>query len=83
MYKYSTNLYVIRKYKYWIAIAVLSFICLGQLAYTNHLGGELIKAKTKHKTELAISQALTKKAKVEAETKEKQWSEQLLKAEQN
>ncbi|EPF71946.1 hypothetical protein [Acinetobacter rudis] len=40
------NLYLIWKYKYWIAIAVLSFICIGQLAYTNHLGGELIKAET-------------------------------------
>ncbi|EPF74613.1 hypothetical protein [Acinetobacter rudis] len=77
------NLHLIWKYKYWIAIAVLSFICLGQLAYTNHLGGELIKAESKYKTELAISQALTEKAKAEAATKEKQWSEQLLKAEQN
>ena len=25
------------KFKYWIAIAVLSFICIGQLAYTNPL----------------------------------------------
>lgn len=29
------------KFKYWIAIAVLSSICLGQLAYTNHLSGKL------------------------------------------
>ena len=29
------------KYKYWIAIAVLSFACLGQLAYTNHLSKKL------------------------------------------
>ncbi|WP_353171350.1 hypothetical protein [Acinetobacter rudis] len=77
------NLYLIWKYKYWIAIAVLSFICFGQLAYTNHLGGELIKAEANHKTELANSQALTEKAKAETAVKEKQWSEQLLKAEQN
>lgn len=77
------NWYLIWKYKYWIAIAVLSFICIGQLAYTNHLAGELIKAETKHKTELAILQALTERAKAEAAAKEKQWSEQLLKAEQN
>ena len=32
------------KYKHWIAIAVLSFICFGQLAYTNHLVGQLNKA---------------------------------------
>ena len=29
------------KFKYWIAIAVLSFVCLGQLAYTNHLSKKL------------------------------------------
>lgn len=29
------------KFKYWIAIAVLSFICIGQLAYTNHLSKKL------------------------------------------
>ncbi|AOA58905.1 hypothetical protein [Acinetobacter larvae] len=39
------NWYLIWKYKHWIAIAVLSFICLGQLAYTNHLAGELRKAE--------------------------------------
>ncbi|WP_353172490.1 hypothetical protein [Acinetobacter rudis] len=77
------NLYLIWKYKYWIAIAVLSFICFGQLAYTNHLGDELLRAEVSHKTELANSQALTEKAKAETAVKEKQWSEQLLKAEQN
>ena len=35
------------KFKYWIAIAVLSFICFGQLAYTNHLSGKLQEAETK------------------------------------
>lgn len=34
-------LIVLWKFKYWIAIAVLSFICLGQLAYTNHLAGKI------------------------------------------
>ena len=29
------------KFKYWIAIAVLSFMWLGQLAYTNHLSKKL------------------------------------------
>lgn len=37
----------------------------------------------KFTTQVAISQALTEKAKAEAAAKEKQWSEQLLKAEQN
>ena len=35
------------KFKYWIAIAVLSFICFGQIAYTNHLSGKLKEADTK------------------------------------
>ena len=40
-------LIVLWKFKYWIAIAVLSFICFGQLAYTNHLSGKLQEADTK------------------------------------
>ena len=40
-------LLILWKFKYWIAIAVLSFICLGQLAYTNHLSGKLQEAETK------------------------------------
>ena len=35
------------KFKYWIAIAVLSFVYLGQLVYTNHLSGKLQEAETK------------------------------------
>ena len=38
------NWLLLWKYKSWIAIAVLSFVCLGQLAYTNHLVGQLLKA---------------------------------------
>lgn len=40
-------LLVLWKFKYWIAIAVLSFVCFGQLAYTNHLSGKLQEAETK------------------------------------
>ena len=40
-------LIVLWKFKYWIAIAVLSFVCIGQLAYTNHLSGKLQDADTK------------------------------------
>ena len=40
-------LIVLWKFKYWIAIAVLSFVCFGQLAYTNHLSGKLQEAETK------------------------------------
>ena len=35
------------KFTYWIAIAVLSFICFCQLAYTNHLSGKLNEANSK------------------------------------
>ena len=40
-------LLVLWKFKYWIAIAVLSFVCIGQLAYTNHLSGKLQEADSK------------------------------------
>ncbi len=40
-------LLILWKFKYWIAIAVLSFVCIGQLAYTNHLSGKLQEAETK------------------------------------
>ncbi|TCM68440.1 hypothetical protein EC844_105144 [Acinetobacter calcoaceticus] len=32
------------QHKTWIATAVLLFICIGQLAYTNKRSGQLIKA---------------------------------------
>ncbi|TCB77423.1 hypothetical protein [Acinetobacter sp. ANC 4173] len=35
------------KFKYWIAIGILLSICIGQLAYTNHLGGKLKDADSK------------------------------------
>lgn len=37
---------VLWKYKTWVAIAILSFLWLGQIAYTNHLAGKLKKAET-------------------------------------
>ena len=40
-------LIVLWKFKYWIAIAVLSFICFGQLAYINHLADELKEDESK------------------------------------
>lgn len=36
---------VLWKFKYWIAIAVLSLLWLGQIAYTNHLSGKLKEAE--------------------------------------
>lgn len=38
---------ILWKFKYWIAIGVLSFICLGQLVYTNHLAGKLNESEAK------------------------------------
>lgn len=38
---------VLWKFKYWTAIAVLSFLWLGQIAYTNHLAGKLKDAESK------------------------------------
>lgn len=38
---------ILWKFKYWIAIAVLSFLWLGQIAYTNHLSGKLKDADAK------------------------------------
>ncbi|WP_353141382.1 hypothetical protein [Acinetobacter pragensis] len=38
---------ILWKFKYWIAIAVLSVLWLGQIAYTNHLSGKLQEAETK------------------------------------
>ena len=40
-------LLVIWKFKYWVAIAILSFMWLGQIAYTNHLSGKLKDAESK------------------------------------
>ena len=36
---------ILWKFKYWIAIAVLSVLWLGQIAYTNHLSGKLQEAE--------------------------------------
>ena len=40
-------LIVLWKFKYWIAIVVLSFAFFCQLAYTNHLSGKLKEAGSK------------------------------------
>ena len=40
-------LLILWKFKYWIAIAVLSFVCFVQLAYTNHLSGKLQESEIK------------------------------------
>ena len=78
---------VLWKFKYWIAIATLSFICLGQLAYVNHLSGKLKEAeiacdarvaKAIKPYENAINQAQEEKA-IIMQT----WSNKYIEVEQN
>ncbi len=78
---------IVWKFKYWIAIAVLSFICFGQLAYTNHLSGKLQDAeaacdlrvaKAIKPYEDAIDQAQEEKA-----TIMQTWSDKYIEVEQN
>ena len=80
-------LLILWKFKYWIAIAVLSFICFGQLAYTNHLSGKLQEAEAKCDVRVAkaikpyedaIDQAQTEKA-----TIMQTWSDKYIEVEQN
>ena len=81
------NWLLLWKYKYWIAIAVLSFICFGQLAYTNHLSGKLQEAEAKCDVRVAkaikpyedaIDQAQEEKA-----TIMQTWSDKYIEVEQN
>ena len=80
-------LIVLWKFKTWIAIAVLSFVCLGQLAHTNHLSGKLQEteiacdarvAKVIKPYEDAIYQATKDKT-----ITEKAWSDKYIEVEQN
>ena len=81
------TLIVLWKFKYWIAIAVLSFMWLGQLAYTNYLSGKLREAETVCDVRVAkaikpyedaIDQAQTEKA-----TIMQTWSNKYIEVEQN
>lgn len=78
---------LIWKYKHWIAIAVLSFICLGQLAYTNHLSGKLQKAEIACDGRVAKAikpyQTAIKKAQEQKAITEKVWSDKYIEVEQN
>ena len=80
-------LIILWKFKYWIAIALLSFICFGQLAYTNHLSGKLQEAEAKCDVRVAkaikpyedaIDQAQEEKA-----TIMQTWSDKYIEVEQN
>ncbi|MFW1971088.1 hypothetical protein [Acinetobacter bereziniae] len=70
-----------------IAMAVfllLAILALGVQSWrVNHLKSEYTLLNAKYKTEVAEAKALAEQAKASAALKEKQWSEQQLKAEQN
>lgn len=74
-----TYLYLAVKFWREILIGLLAFLLLICLALLNHKTGQIEKYK---QTEI-ILQAENAKAKALAALKEKQWSEQQLKAEQN
>ena len=78
---------LIWKFKTWIAIAVLSLLWLGQIAYTNHLSGKLQEAETACDVRVAkaikpyedaIDQAQEEKA-----TIMQTWSNKYIEVEQN
>ena len=78
---------LIWKFKTWIAIAVLSLLWLGQIAYTNHLSGKLQEAETACDVRVAkaikpyedaIDQAQEEKA-----TIMQTWSDKYIEVEQN
>jgi len=72
-----------------IIIVLMAFLLLITTSFgiqswrVDHYQTEYKLLDAKFKTQVAESQTLTEKAKAEAASKEKQWSEQLLKAEQN
>ena len=80
-------LIVLWKFKYWIAIAVLSFVCFGQLAYTNHLSGKLQEAEIACDARVAKAikpyEDAIDQAQIEKATIMQTWSDKYIKVEQN
>ena len=80
-------LIVLWKFRYWIAIAVFSFMWLGQLAYTNHLSGKLKDAETACDLRIAKAimryQTAIKKAQEQKTIIEKAWSDKYIEVEKN
>ena len=70
-----------------IAMAVFLLLAITALGIqswrVNHFKSEYTLLNAKYKTEVAEAKALAEQAKASASLKEKQWSEQQLKAEQN
>ena len=80
-------LLILWKFKYWIAIAILSFLQLGQIAYTNHLSGKLKDAETACDARVVKTikpyQTAIKTAKEQKAITEKAWSDKYIEVEQN
>ena len=79
----------IAKFYEAVIIALTAFLLLALLGFgiqswrVGHYENEYTLLDAKYKTEVAEAKALTEQSKAEARTKEKVWSEKLLKAEQN
>ncbi|OTG62860.1 hypothetical protein B9T29_06465 [Acinetobacter sp. ANC 3903] len=78
---------ILWKFKYWVAIAILSFMWFGQLAYTNHLSGKLQDAETVCDVRVAKAIKPYQDSIVKAQEKkaiaEKAWSDKYIEVEQN
>ncbi len=80
-------LLVLWKFKYWVAIAILSFLWLGQIAYTNHLSSKLKVADAACDARVAKAIKPYRDSIVKAQEKkaitEKAWSDKYIEVEQN
>ncbi|QQN40570.1 hypothetical protein [Acinetobacter sp. CS-2] len=80
-------LLVLWKFKYWVAIAILSFLWVGQIAYTNHLSGKLQDAETACDAHVAKAIKPYRDSIVKAQEQkaitEKAWSDKYIEVEQN
>lgn len=76
-------LYIAAKFWREVLIGLLVFLCLVIAAFANHHAGKVKKLEIQHQAEILKSKAAYNQAKADAAEKEKIWSNQLLKAEQN
>lgn len=81
------TLKLIWKYKHWISISIFFVLYLVQIAYTNHLVGELNDAESKCDLRLAKAiepyQTAIEKAKQQKAITERTWSDKYIEVEQN
>lgn len=78
---------ILWKFKYWIAIAVLSVLWLGQIAYTNHLNAKLQVAESACDSRVAKAikpyEDAIDQAQIEKATIMQTWSDKYIEVEQN